>query len=74
MGITPKTSAAALTGALTVVLIWVVGLFHVTVPPEIASAITTILSSLAAYLAPRSDPTPDQVTQILNTAAIQQPK
>ncbi len=72
MNLTPKAASAGVAGAFTIILVWIIGLFHVTVPPEIASAITTIISFLAAYLAPRSDPTPDQVVDILRKHTDQQ--
>lgn len=37
-------------GAATIVIIWVIGLFHVAVPPEVASAFTVLLTAGAAYM------------------------
>jgi hypothetical protein len=48
-----KAMAAGAAGAVTVILVWVLGTFgHIVVPPEVSSALTTIISSLAAYAAP----------------------
>jgi hypothetical protein len=51
----PKVTAAAqgagAAGAITVVLVWVGSLFNVDVPPEVASAVTTLLATGAAYWA-----------------------
>lgn len=48
--INPKVTAATLAGAVTVVLVWIVGVLGVSVPPEVASAVTTILAFTAGYL------------------------
>jgi hypothetical protein len=50
----PKVVAAGVTGALTVLLVWLAGLADIEVPPEVASAVTTILSFIAGYMAPRA--------------------
>lgn len=46
-----KVTAGALAGAVTVILVWVAGLAGVEIPPEVASAITTVLSFIAGYFA-----------------------
>jgi hypothetical protein len=49
----PKIAAAGIAGAVTVVLVWLLGLFtSVEVPPEVASAITTIFAFVAGWLMP----------------------
>ncbi len=87
--ITPKTaSATAGAGAstpLSILLIWLIEMipthaepFHVVVSATVAAALASILAAVlafgAAWLAPRSEPTPEQVTQILSTNAMQQEK
>lgn len=52
MNIHPKVSAAALAGTITVILMFVLSLFGVTLPAEVSSAITTLLSFLAGYVTP----------------------
>lgn len=53
MTIHPKTSAAALGGALGLVVVGVVDSLHgVTLAPELSAAIPTFLSTLGAFLAP----------------------
>lgn len=47
--ISPKVTSATLSGALAVVLVWAAGMADVTVPPEVAAAVTVILSAGAAY-------------------------
>ena len=47
---TTKAAAGGAAGALTVLLVWILGLLHVTVPPEVASAITVIISFNTSYL------------------------
>lgn len=48
--ITPKVAAASLAGGLSVILVWVLNtLVGVDVPPEVASAFTTVLAGLAGW-------------------------
>ena len=52
-----KVSSSALAGAISITVVWAVNNFaaHGTaIPGEVASALTTILSSLVAYLVPES--------------------
>lgn len=49
----------ALGGAISVVLVWVLGLFGLVVPPEVAGAIGVICTTLvAALVAPQKSATP----------------
>jgi hypothetical protein len=47
----PKTKVAAggVAGAITVLVVWVLGMFNVAVPPEVASAFTVIISFATSY-------------------------
>lgn len=47
-----KAIASGASGALVVVLIWLIGLFHVAVPPEVASALTVLIATAAVYFTP----------------------
>jgi len=47
---TTKVAAGGVAGALTVLVVWILGLLHVTVPPEVASALTVIISFISSYL------------------------
>lgn len=47
---TPKVAAAGISGAITVLLIWIAGLTGVPLTPEVASAITLLIMSGAAWL------------------------
>jgi hypothetical protein len=51
----PKVKAAAggagISGAVTAILMWVVGLMGLDVPPEIASAFTTLIAAGFAFAA-----------------------
>ena len=50
-----KVSSSALAGAISITVVWAVNNFAGTaIPGEVASALTTILSSLVAYLVPES--------------------
>lgn len=46
----PKIVAVGLTGAITVVLLWIIGQFGITVPAEIGSAITVLIATAGGYL------------------------
>lgn len=47
---TSKVAAGGAAGALTVVLVWALGAAGVDIPAEVASALTVLLSTAAAYL------------------------
>lgn len=47
---TTKVAAGGVAGALTVLVVWILGLLHVAVPPEAASALTVIISFASSYL------------------------
>ena len=53
----PKVKAASAAGSVMILISWIVGLYHVTIPPEVAAAGTTIIASAAGYLKP-SRPAP----------------
>ena len=46
----PKVKAAGAAGAASIVLVWALGLAGVTLPPEVASALTTLLAAGAGWL------------------------
>lgn len=46
----PKVAAAGAAGAVTIILVWAVSLAGVDVPPEVASAVTTLLAFAAGYI------------------------
>lgn len=58
MNVNPKIVAGGLAGAVTVVLVWCLSLVGVDMPVEVASAITLIISVLAAYIRPQGDWSP----------------
>jgi len=45
---TTKVAAGGAAGALTVLVVWILGLYHVSVPPEVASAITVLISFITS--------------------------
>ena len=45
----PKVAAAGIAGSLTVLLVFILGQLNFEVPPEVASAVTTIIAFLAGY-------------------------
>jgi hypothetical protein len=46
----PKVAAAGVAGALTTVLVFVVGQFGLELPAEVAAAVTALISFAAGYL------------------------
>jgi putative flippase GtrA len=46
---TTKVAAGGVVGALTVLLVWILGLLHVAVPPEVASSLTVVISFVTSY-------------------------
>ena len=47
---TGKVQATGLAGAASIVLVWALAQTGLTMPPEVASAVTTLLSFAAGYL------------------------
>jgi len=47
---TQKVAAAGIGGAASVVLVYILGQFGLDVPPEVASAITTLAAFVAGYM------------------------
>jgi hypothetical protein len=45
-----KVQAAGAAGALTVIVVWAANSAGVDVPPEVASAFTTLMAFLAGYI------------------------
>jgi len=62
---TPKVATGGLTGILTGFIIYeLTNRFHITIAPEEAVFLSTILAFAASYFAPHSDPTPEQIKEI----------
>lgn len=47
---TTKVTVGALAGALTVVLVYICGLFGLVIPAEVAAAVTVLISFGASYI------------------------
>lgn len=45
-----KVAAGGAAGAASIVLVWILGQAGISVPPEVASALTVLLGTGAAYL------------------------
>ena len=56
---TTKVANSGLAGACSLILIWVLSQVGVDMPPEVASAITTVASFLVGYL---TSPNPKETT------------
>jgi hypothetical protein len=67
MAPTTKVTAGGVAGALTVLVVWILGMFHVQVPPEVASALTVILSFFASYFVRERVPAAPGVTGATGT-------
>lgn len=50
---TPKVAAATLGGAVTTLIVWVLGRLGVEVTPEVAAALATVVAFAAGYVTPR---------------------
>jgi hypothetical protein len=46
----PKVVAGGAAGSVTVMLVWIAGMYGIDVPPEVASAFTVLVSFAAGYL------------------------
>ena len=44
-----RSQQGAIAGAITVLVVWILGMFNVAAPPEVASAFTVIISFAASY-------------------------
>lgn len=55
MNLNPKTKAAGVAGAVTLVIVFVLGQLGVEIPPDVAAAVTVILTFIAAYLKSADD-------------------
>lgn len=55
MAPTPKMAASVIAGAVTVLIVWALKEYGNTqIPGEAASAMTTVISFIAGYFAPKS--------------------
>jgi putative flippase GtrA len=50
LNLNPKTTAAGIAGAVTLVIVFVLGQLGVDIPADVAAAVTTIIAFVAAYL------------------------
>ncbi len=53
-----KVAGGGIAGALVVVVVWILGLLHLAVPPEVASALTVIISAATSYFVRERVPVP----------------
>lgn len=58
MNLNPKTTAAGIAGAVTLVIVFILSQLGVDIPADVASAITVIIAVIAAYLKSANDWTP----------------
>jgi hypothetical protein len=50
MGSNPNAAVAGFAGAITIVLVFVIGALNVDIPAEVASAITTLVTAAVLYV------------------------
>ena len=50
MTVNPKVQAAGWAGAVTIILVWIAGMFGVDVPAEVASAFTALVATSAGFI------------------------
>jgi hypothetical protein len=50
LNVHPKVAAGGIAGSVTILLVWIAGLFGLDVPAEVASAFTVIVGAGAGYL------------------------
>lgn len=55
MNLNPKTTAAGVAGAVTLVIVFVLGQLGVEIPADVAAAVVTIIAFAAAYLKGAND-------------------
>ena len=67
----PKITASALAGAVTLILVAVLGQFDVEVTAEVASALTVIIMAVAGWDIPRQVCTPKHLFEWITTNAEQ---
>jgi putative flippase GtrA len=58
MNLNPKTSAAGIAGAVTLVIVFILSQLGVEIPADVASAVTVIVAFAAAYLRSANDWSP----------------
>jgi len=66
---TQKVSAAGIGGALSIVIVYVFGLLGLDMPPEVASALTAIVSFAAGYLVKERTPIIGDVAEAIKKAS-----
>lgn len=54
---TSKVTAAGVGGAVALIVVWVLSLFHVDVPTLVSAAVTLVVSVGAGYVVPEKNPT-----------------
>ena len=53
-GISSKVGIGAAAGALTIVIVWVIGLLGLVVPGEVASAFTVLITAVVGWAVPET--------------------
>lgn len=52
---TRKVGGGAIAGTISILLVWLLGVMGITLPPEVSSAVTTILSFAVSWLVPEKE-------------------
>jgi hypothetical protein len=65
----PNASVTALAGAVTILVVWIVGVAGLSVPAEVGSALTTVVAGLILWLGPRAPRNePDRLMPVATAA------
>jgi len=66
----PNASVTAVAGAVTVLLVWIVGVAGLSMPAEVGSALTTVIAGLILWVGPRQTKNQMDPTATATTAAL----
>lgn len=58
MTVARKVAAGGLAGVIVTILVWILSLWHINLPGDVAAAITVVISFIVAYLVPSHPATP----------------
>lgn len=53
-----KVAAGGLSGGLSLIIVWLLGQTDAEVPPEVAAALTTVITFVVGYFVPDKQPDP----------------
>jgi Ca2+/Na+ antiporter len=66
----PNASVTAVAGAVTVLLVWIIGVAGLSMPAEVGSALTTVVAGVILWVGPRQTKNQMDPTTTATTAAL----